>query len=115
MRLPALYQPLMKALEAMLKVADTHSCLAMAEGQNFAHDTIYRALSQPLALFFELSLELCRGYLIIDDVLIQRYRSGRLGLKKLRDASTGAWVFGFSLVVLDWTDGKRRIPLAFMP
>ncbi|RIH87792.1 DDE superfamily endonuclease [Calidithermus roseus] len=94
----------------------------MAEDQDFAHDTLYRALSQPLALFFELSLKLCkrvgglkRGYLILDDVLIQRYRSGRLGLKKARDTSTGAWVFGLSLVVLGWTDGKRRIPLAFLP
>ncbi len=56
-----------------------------------------------------------RGYLILDDVLIQRYRSGKLGLKKARDTSTGAWVFGLSLVVLAWTDGKRRIPLAFLP
>ncbi|RIH90444.1 DDE superfamily endonuclease [Calidithermus terrae] len=94
----------------------------MAEDQDFAHDTLYRALNQPLALFFELSLELCkgvgglnRGYLILDDVLIQRYRSGKLGLKKARDTSTGAWVFGLSLVVLGWTDGKRRIPLAFLP
>jgi Transposase DDE domain. len=86
----------------------------MAEGQDFAHDTLYRALNQPLASFFELSLELCkamggldRGYLILDDVLIQRYRSGKLGLKKARDTSTGAWVFGLSLVVLAWTDGKR--------
>jgi putative transposase len=98
------------------------SALAMAEGQDFAHDTLYRALNQPLASFFELSLELCkamggldRGYLILDDVLIQRYRSGKLGLKKARDTSTGAWVFGLSLVVLAWTDGKRRIPLAFLP
>jgi len=87
----------------------------MAEGQDFAHDTLYRALNQPLASFFELSLELCkamggldRGYLILDDVLIQRYRSGKLGLKKARDTSTGAWVFGLSLVVLAWTDGKQR-------
>jgi putative transposase len=94
----------------------------MAEGQDFAHDTLYRALNQPLASFFELSPELCkamggldRGYLILDDVLIQRYRSGKLGLKKARDTSTGAWAFGLSLVVLAWTDGKRRIPLAFLP
>jgi hypothetical protein len=94
----------------------------MAEGQDFAHDTLYRALHQPLALCFERSLELCkamggldRGYLLLDDVLIQRYRSGKLGLKKARDTSTGAWVFGLSLVVLAWTEGKRRIPLAFLP
>jgi hypothetical protein len=33
----------------------------MAEGQDSAHDTLYRALNQPLASFFELSLELCKG------------------------------------------------------
>ena len=49
------------------------------------------------------------------DVLIQRYRSGKLSLQKARDTSTGAWVFGLSLVVLAWTEGKRRIPLAFLP
>ncbi|GAA6736374.1 transposase [Thermus oshimai] len=94
----------------------------MAEGQDFAHDTLYRALNQPLALFFQYALELCqrmgglkRGYLILDDVLIQRYRSGKLGLRKARDTSTGGWVYGLSLVVLGWTDGKRRIPLAFLP
>jgi hypothetical protein len=48
----------------------------MAEGQDFAHDTLYRALNQPLALFFELSLELCkgmgglnRGYLFVGQLL----------------------------------------------
>jgi len=94
----------------------------MAKGQPCAHDTLYRALNQPLLFFFDLCLRLCKstggldkGYLLIDDVLIQRYRSGRLGLKHLRDTSTGAYVYGFSLVVLVWTDGRRRIPLAFFP
>jgi hypothetical protein len=115
-------RPVLRALEALAQSPINTSALAMAEGQAFAHDTLYRALNQPLASFFELSLELCkarggldRGYLILDDVLIQRYRSGKLGLKKARDTSTGAWVFGLSLVVLAWTDGKRRIPLAFLP
>jgi hypothetical protein len=115
-------RPVLRALEALAQSPINTSALAMAEGQDFAHDTLYRALNQPLASFFELSLELCkamggldRGYLILDDVLIQRYRSGKLGLKKARDTSTGAWVFGLSLVVLAWTDGKRRIPLAFLP
>ena len=41
--------------------------------------------------------------------------SGKLGLQKAWDTSTGAWVSGLSLVVLGWTEGKRRIPLAFLP
>lgn len=83
MRIP---QPVLRALEALAQSPIHTSALAMAEGQGFAHDTLYRALNQPLALFFQLSLELCegmgglnRGYLILDDVLIRRYRSGKLG------------------------------------
>ena len=115
-------RPVLRALEALAQSPINTSALAMAEGQGFAHDTLYRALGQPLAFFFELSLKLCRdlggldrGYLILDDVFIQRYRSGRLGLRKMRDAATGGWAYGLSLVVLAWTDGKRRIPLAFLP
>ena len=115
-------RPVLRALEALAQSPINTSALAMAEGQGFAHDTLYRALGQPLAFFFELSLKLCRdlggldrGYLILDDVFIQRYRSGRLGLRKMRDTATGGWAYGLSLVVLAWTDGKRRIPLAFLP
>jgi putative transposase len=71
-------RPVLRALEALAQSPINTSALAMAEGQDFAHDTLYRALNQPLASFFELSLELCkamggldRGYLILDDVLIQ--------------------------------------------
>jgi putative transposase len=78
-------RPVLRALEALAQSPVHTSALAMAEGQDLAHDTLYRALNQPLALFFELSLELCkamggldRGYLLLDDVLIQRYRSGKL-------------------------------------
>jgi putative transposase len=115
-------RPVLRALEALAQSPINTSALAMAEGQDFAHDTLYRALNQPLASFFELSLELCkamggldRGYLILDDVLIQRYRSGKLGLKKARDTSTGAWVFGLSLVVLAWTDGSGGFPWRSCP
>jgi len=123
-------RPVLRALEALAQSPINTSALAMAEGQDFAHDTLYRALGQPPAFFFELSLKLCRdlgglerGYLILDDVLIGRYRSGKLGPKiraspvtrKMRDTATGGWAYGLSLVVLAWTDGKRRIPLAFLP
>jgi putative transposase len=63
-------RPVLRALEALAQSPINTSALAMAEGQDFAHDTLYRALNQPLASFFELSLELCkamggldRGYL----------------------------------------------------
>ena len=71
-------RPVLRALEALAQSPLNTSALAMAEGQDFAHDTLYRALNQPLALCFG-SLELCkamggldRGYLLLDDVLIRR-------------------------------------------
>jgi hypothetical protein len=79
----------------------------MAEGKDFAHDGLYRALQQPLALYFTLALELCyqkgglqRGYLILDDVLIPRYSAGHLKLQRFKDLSNGAYTYGFCLVVL---------------
>ncbi|MCH1927244.1 IS701 family transposase, partial [Shewanella sp. C31] len=69
-------RPVLRALEALAQSPINTSALAMAEGQDFAHDTLYRALDHPLGFFFELSLKLCqdlggleRGYLILDDVL----------------------------------------------
>jgi putative transposase len=54
-------RPVLRALEALAQSPINTSALAMAEGQDFAHDTLYRALNQPLASFFELSLELCKA------------------------------------------------------
>jgi putative transposase len=72
-------RPVLRALEALAQSPINTSARAMAEGQDSAHDTLYRALNQPLALCFERSLELCkamggldRGYLLLDDVLIRQ-------------------------------------------
>jgi putative transposase len=46
-------RPVLRALEALAQSPINTSALAMAEGQAFAHDTLYRALNQPLASFFE--------------------------------------------------------------
>jgi len=54
-------RPVLRALEALAQSPINTSARAMAEGQDFAHDTLYRALNQPLALCFERSLELCKG------------------------------------------------------
>jgi len=72
-------RPVLRALEALAQSPINTSARAMAAGQDFAHDTLYRALNQPLALCFERSLGLCkgvgglnRGYLLLDDLLIRR-------------------------------------------
>ena len=112
----------LRALEALAQSPINNSALAMAETTDLSHDTLYRALEYPLPFYFALALQRCKdlgglqkGFLLIDDVLIKRYRSGQMGLKRLKDTSNGSYVFGFSLVVLAWTDGKRKLPLAFLP
>jgi hypothetical protein len=54
-----------------------------------------------------------RGYLVIDDVVIARWQRGLLDLPKIKDTSTGQYVRGFCVVVLLWTNGLIRLPLAF--
>jgi putative transposase len=110
-------RPVLRAPEALAQSPINTSALAMAAGQDFAHDTLYRALNQPLALCFERSLGLCkgvggldRGCLLLDDLLIRR-----AGPEEGPGHPTGAWVSGLSLVVLAWAEGKRRIPPAFLP
>ena len=45
-------RPMMKAVEAMMKAADTRSCLGIADGCKYAHDSIYRALEVEIELIF---------------------------------------------------------------
>lgn len=97
-----LSQPMMKAVEAMLKAADTRSCLGIAEGCKYAHDSIYRALEVELGRYFMCCLALLKllggldkGYLILDDVVIARWQRGLLDLPKVKDTSTGQYVRGF--------------------
>ena len=42
-------RPVLRALEALAQSPINTSALTIAEGQDFAHDTLYRALNQPLA------------------------------------------------------------------
>jgi hypothetical protein len=103
-----------------MKAADTRSCLGMAEGCKYAHDSIYRALGIGLEQYFMFCLGivqrlggLCRGSLVLDDVVVARWQRGLLDLPKVKDTSTGQYVRGLSVVVLLWTDGLVRLALAF--
>lgn len=49
----------------------------------------------------------------MDDVVIARWQRGLLDLPWVTDSSAGQYVRGFSVVVLLWTDGLIRLPLAF--
>lgn len=59
---------MLKAIEGMMKAADARSCLGIAEGFRYAHDSIYRSLEIELERYFVCCLELerqlgglCRG------------------------------------------------------
>ncbi len=94
--------------------------MGLAEGCEYAHNSIYRALEAGLNRYFMGCMVLLRrlgglnkGYLVIDDVVIARWQRGLLDLPKVKDTPTGQYVRGFGVVVLLWTDGLIRLPLAF--
>ncbi|MCX7601519.1 MAG: transposase, partial [Meiothermus sp.] len=112
--------PMMKAVEAIMKAADARSCLGVAEGGQYAHDSLYRALEVGLEQYFKCCLALLKrlgglhkGSLILDDVVIARWQRGLLNLPKVKDSSSHQYVWGFCVVVLLWTNGWIRLPLAF--
>jgi hypothetical protein len=54
------------------------------------------------------------GYLIIDDTVIEKpFSKAMEGLSWVYDSSKKKAVWGYSIVLLIWTDGFIRIPLAF--
>ena len=109
-----------RMVKAAIVTADPSSALAIAEGQNFAHDTVYRVLTEEKLCFTMLAIQKLKalgglkgGYLIIDDSFVFRYASGQLKLKKLKDSAHNRYAHGFNVVLLIWTNGTIRIPVGF--
>ena len=107
-------------VKAAIVTADPSSALAIAEGQNFAHDTVYRVLTEEKLCFSMLAIQKLKalgglkgGYLILDDSFVFRYASGELKLKKLKDSAHNRYAHGFNVVLLIWTNGTIRIPVGF--
>jgi putative transposase len=92
------------------------SCVCLASLVQVAHDRIYRVLylafpySRRLWEWFAMNL-VKDGYLIIDDTIWQRYGKKLEGVSYVWDSTISKKVFGTNVVLLIWTDGKRRIPL----
>lgn len=82
-----------------------------------AHDQFYRLMdadfpfSRRLWEWFASRLVSPGGYLIIDDRAWQRFTRKAEAVSFVRDSSIGKVVFGMSVVLLVWTDGKRKVPL----
>jgi DDE superfamily endonuclease len=54
------------------------------------------------------------GYLIIDDTIWQRYGKQLEGVSYVWDSTISKKVFGTNVVLLIWTDRKRRIQLGLL-
>lgn len=93
------------------------SCLCLASLTELAHDQLYRLLysdfpfSRRLWEWFAARLVGEKGYLILDDTTWRRWTKKAEAVSFVWDSSVGKVVFGMSIVVLIWTDGKRKVPL----
>jgi len=114
-------EPLWIYLMALLYFTNVTTCSAMADAfDSVSHDRLTRLLHGTwsghtlLDLALRLLFTVAGGYLIVDDTVVAKPYARLLG--------EAAWVwsnkdrkvlFGVSVVLLVWTDGHVRIPLAF--
>jgi putative transposase len=114
-------EPLWRYLRALLYFTNITTCSAMADAlDSVSHDQLTRMLQGVWSGHILLNLALralftvAGGYLLVDDTVVEKPYARLLG--------EAAWVwsskqrkvvFGISLVLLVWTDGQVRIPLAF--
>lgn len=93
------------------------SCVCLAALTDLAHDQLYRLLyadfpfSRRLWEWFASRLVGEKGYLILDDTTWRRFTKKAEAVSFVWDSSVGKVVFGMSVVILIWTDGKRKVPL----
>ena len=107
-------------LTALLYYRTSVSCVALAEAlETVSHDRLTRLLQAdwPGQTLLELAwrtLFVCeRGYLIIDDTVIPKpFATAIEGLAWVFSSRERKPVYGFSLVLLVWTNGTLRLPLS---
>jgi hypothetical protein len=93
------------------------SCVCLASLTELAHDQLYRLLyrdfpfSRRLWEWFAGQLIGSGGYLILDDTTWQRWTRKAEAVSFVWDSRVGKVVFGMSVVLLVWTDGRRKVPL----
>jgi hypothetical protein len=114
-------EPLWIYLMALLYLTNVTTCSAIADAfDSVSHDRLTRMLQGTwsghtlLDLALRLLFPVAGGYLIVEDTVVAKPYARLLG--------EAAWVwsnkdrkvlFGVSVVLLVWTDGQIRIPLAF--
>src|SRR5690349_2700349 len=94
------------------------SSIALAEWfETVSHDQITRMLrapqSWPTRLWRDFSSKVTAmyegGYLVFDDTVLEKFGKEIFGLYWVHSSSLGKTVRGINVVLLIWTDGKRRI------
>jgi putative transposase len=106
-------------LTALLYYRTSGSCVALAEAlETVAHDRLTRMLQGDwsgqtlLERAFRTLFVWERGYLIIDDTAVPKpFATAMEGLAWVYSSQAHKPAYGFSLVLLVWTDGIVRIPL----
>jgi hypothetical protein len=110
---------LWRYLTAWLYSRTSASCVALAEAlQTVSHDRLTRLLHADWSghTLLELAVRTLfawhRGYLSIDDTVIPKpFAPAMEGLAWVFSTQERRPVYGFSLVLLVWTEGQLRIPL----
>jgi putative transposase len=106
-------------LTAVLYYRTSATCVALAEAlQTVSHDRLTRMLQADwsgqrlLESTWRTLFVWERGYLIIDDTVVPKpFATAMEGLAWVFSSQERKPVYGFSLVLLIWTDGSVRIPL----
>ena len=92
------------------------SCICLASLVEVAHDrlsrVLYLAFPYSRRMWEWLAADLVKaGYLLIDDTIWQRSGKKLEAVSFVWDSNIGKKVLGTKVVLVVWTDGKRRIPL----
>jgi putative transposase len=106
-------------LTALLYYRTSASCVALAEAlQSVSHDRLTRMLQADWSghTLLESACRMLfvweRGYLLLDDTVIAKpFATAMESLAWVFSSQERRPVYGFSLVLLVWTDGTLRIPL----
>jgi putative transposase len=114
-------EPLWIYLRALLYFTNITTCSAIADALDSAsHDRLTRMLQGTWSGHTLLNLALrtlftvAGGYLILDDTVVDKPYARLLGEAAwVWSSKHNKVVFGVSLVLLVWTDGEIRIPLAY--
>lgn len=113
-------EPLWTYLTALLYLTEVSTCLAIAQAfPNASHDRLTRMLMGPwsghtlLDLALRALFPVLGGDLIVDDTGVEKpYASWLEEASSVWSSKSRQVVFGIPVVLLVWTNGQIRIPLA---